>query len=79
MLRVAWYTGRRLGAIVNLTASHLHLTPEAVQGALANAGMDEHLAEPWPAAITWTADADKEGVAWIVPIPEPLRLRSPPT
>lgn len=73
MLMVAWYTGRRLGSIVALRASDLLLTPELVARALAEHGMDEHLAEHWPAAIAWSAEADKEGVARIVPIPEVLR------
>jgi integrase len=73
MLLVAWYTGRRLGSIVALRASDLHLAPAHVQRALAAAGMDEHQAQHWPAAMSWAAEADKEGVAWLVPIPEALR------
>jgi integrase len=73
MLQVAWFTGRRLGSIVALRACDLHLTREQVQRALADAGMDEHLVEHWPAAVTWSAEADKEGAAWIVPIPEQFR------
>ena len=73
MLVVAWTTGRRLGAILNLRASDLMLTAEQVEAAIAEAGEDEHLAEEWPAAIRWAAEHDKEGVAWIVPIPETLR------
>lgn len=72
MLTVAWFTGRRLGSIVALRASDVLLTPAQVQRALAAAGLDDHLAEDWPAAVRWGAEADKEGVEWIVPIPEPL-------
>lgn len=73
MLELAWMTGRRLGAIVALRAGDVLLTPDQVQRALGAAGMDEQLAEHWPAAISWAAEADKEGVHWIVPIPEQLR------
>ena len=73
MLLVAWYTGRRLGSIVALRASDILMNGGAVQVALAAHGMDERLAEHWPAGIRWSAEADKEGVAWIVPIPELLR------
>lgn len=30
------------------------------------------MAEEWPAAIRWAAETDKEGVEWIVPIPDVL-------
>lgn len=73
MLQVAWYTGRRLGSIVALRACDILLTPAQVAAALAEAGREEYLAAEWPAAIRWDAEADKEGVEWIVPIPETLR------
>jgi site-specific recombinase XerC len=72
MLVVAWATGRRLGSISALRASDVLLTPEAVAAALAEAGGDERLATEWPAAIRWAAEADKEGVAWLTPIPTKL-------
>jgi integrase len=72
MLVVAWTTGRRLGSIVALRASDVLLTREQVTRALAEAGREEYLAAEWPAAIRWGAEADKEGVEWIVPIPASL-------
>jgi integrase len=72
MLVVAWVTGRRLGSIVALRASDVLLTREQVVGALAEAGREEYLAAEWPAAVRWAAEADKEGVEWIVPIPASL-------
>lgn len=72
MLDLAWFTGRRLGAIVALRASDVLLTREQLERALADSGREEDLAE-WPAAIRWDPEADKEGVEWIVPIPEVLR------
>jgi integrase len=72
MLVVAWATGRRLGSIVALRASDVLLTREQVTRALADAGREEYLAAEWPAAIRWSAEADKEGVEWIVPIPASL-------
>ncbi len=73
MLKVAWMTGRRLGSIVALRASDVLLSPEHVRKALAASGGEERLAEEWPAAIRWSAEADKEGVEWIVPIPARLQ------
>jgi integrase len=72
MLVVAWITGRRLGSIVALRASDILLTRDQVHRALAEAGREEYLAAEWPAAIRWAAEADKEGVEWIVPIPATL-------
>lgn len=62
----------RRGSIAALRASDVLLTPDAVQRALAEAGMDDFLDEGWPAALRWTAEADKEDVEWIVPIPNAL-------
>jgi integrase len=73
MLNVAWFTGRRLGAIANLRASDVLLNADQVRRALAEAGMDEGLADVWPAALNWSAESDKEGVNWIVPVPAVLR------
>lgn len=73
MLQLAWYTGRRLSSIVALRASDVLLTTERVAAALAAAGREDYLAEEWPAAIRWAAEADKEGVEWVVPVPEVLR------
>ncbi len=73
MLHLAWFTGRRLGSIVALRVADVLLTQKQVQGALAAAGAEEYLTEEWAAAIRWDAEADKEGVEWIVPIPEGLR------
>lgn len=72
MLNLAWYTGRRLSSIVALRASDILLSSERVADALAAAGREDYLAEQWPAAIRWAAEADKEGVEWIVPIPNVL-------
>jgi integrase len=72
MLDLAWYTGRRLSSIAALRASDILLSPEQVASALADAGREEYLAEAWPAAIRWSAEADKEDVEWIVPIPAVL-------
>jgi len=72
MLHVAWHTGRRLGSIVALRASDVLLTADQVRRAIAESGREEWLAEEWPAAIRWAAEADKEGVEWIVPIPATL-------
>jgi len=72
MLNLGWYTGRRLGSIVGLRASDILLSAEQVSRALADSGREEYLAEHWPAAIRWAAESDKEGVEWIVPIPDVL-------
>jgi len=72
MLIVAWVTGRRLGSIVALRASDVLLSSDQVRRALAEAGREEYLAAEWPAAIRWAAEADKENVEWIVPIPASL-------
>jgi integrase len=72
MLELAWYTGRRLSSIAALRASDILLSPEQVASALADAGREEYLAEAWPAAIRWSAEADKDDVEWIVPIPAVL-------
>lgn len=69
MLQLAWYTGRRFGSIAALRASDVLLSTEQVARALAEAGREEYLADEWPAAIRWTAEADKEDALWIVPIP----------
>lgn len=73
MLALAWYTGRRLSAIVALRASDVLLTREQVVRALADAGREEYLAESWPAAVRWAAESDKGGVESIIPIPGVLR------
>ena len=73
MLALAWYTGRRLSSITALRASDVLLAREQVEGALAAAGREDYLAENWPAAIRWAAESDKEGVEWIIPIPDVLR------
>ena len=72
MLVVAWTTGRRLGSIVALRASDLLLTRDQVRRALAEAGRDERMAAEWSSAIRWAAEADKEDVEWIIPIPASL-------
>ncbi len=72
MLHLAWYSGRRLGSIVGLRASDVLLSPEQVSQAIAEASRREYLAEQWPAAIRWAREHDKEGVEWIVPIPDVL-------
>ncbi len=73
MLALAWYTGRRLSSITALRASDVLLSRDQVEGALAAAGREDYLAENWPAAIRWAAESDKEGVEWIIPIPDVLR------
>jgi len=72
MLNLAWFTGRRLGAIVGLRVADVLLNKAQVAHAIANAGGDERLAAHWPAAIRWAAETDKEDVEWIVPIPDVL-------
>jgi hypothetical protein len=51
----------------------MRLTPAAVRQSLAASDMEEYLAEEWPAAIRWAAKVEKEGVEWIIPIPDVLR------
>lgn len=72
MLNLAWYTGRRFGSIAALRASDILLSGEQVARALADAGREEYLADAWPAAIRWVAEADKEKALWIVPSPAVL-------
>ena len=59
MLLVAWYTDRRLGSISALRASDVLMDAHAVERALAAQGKYERLAEHWPAAVRWAAEADK--------------------
>lgn len=69
MLALARYTGRRESAIIHLRASDVMLSKDRISAALANAGMDERLAEHMPhGAIRWSAESDKQGVLHITPI-----------
>lgn len=71
LLAVVWYTGRRIGSIVALTAGDVLLTPAAVEAALAASGASDP--GGWDAATRWDRTADKQKIEWIVPIRGTLR------
>lgn len=74
ILCLARYTGRREGAICGLMASDLLLTPQRVRTALAEAGMDERIADHMPhGAVRWSDQSDKMGYLFISPLSEPAR------
>lgn len=74
ILVLARYTGRRESALCALQASDLLLSRPRVAAALAEAGMDERLAEHMPhGAIRWRAASDKMGLLFISPISAPAR------
>lgn len=74
ILALARYTGRRESAICNLRADDLLLSERRVLAALAEAGMDEAIAEHMPhGAIRWRSEADKMGLLFISPISKPAK------
>ncbi|MBX6332065.1 MAG: site-specific integrase, partial [Gemmatimonadaceae bacterium] len=74
IIALARYTGRRESAICELRAGDVLLTPERIRAALAEAGMDERLAEHMPhGALRWSAESDKMGILHITPISQPCR------
>jgi integrase len=69
ILTLARYTGRRESAIIQLRASDVLLSPERLGRSLADAGMDERLADHMPhGALRWSAETDKQGTLHISPI-----------
>ena len=74
ILALARWTGRRESAICNLMASDVLLTSDRTRAALAEAGMDERLADHMPhGAIRWDASTDKMGLLHISPISSSAR------
>jgi hypothetical protein len=74
ILALARHTGRRESALCALWASDLLLSPDRVRRALADAGMDERLAEHMPhGGVRWRAEEDKKGFLFISPISREMR------
>jgi integrase len=74
MLALARYTGRRVNAICNLSASDVLRSPDAVTRALAATGRDLRLANSMPdGAIRWRAENDKMGFDEITALSAPAR------
>ena len=74
ILELLRYTGRRLGAICQLTAEDVLRTSDQVRNALARSGMDERLAEHMPhGAIRWSEQTDKMGLLFVSPLSTPAR------
>lgn len=74
ILALARYTGRREGAICALKAADVLQTPDQVRAAIAEAGMDERLAEHMPhGAIRWDSESDKMGLLFVSPLSGPAR------
>jgi integrase len=74
ILALARYTGRRESALCAIRANDLLLTAERIRAALAEAGMNERLADHMPhGAIRWRAETDKQGFLFISPISSPAR------
>lgn len=74
ILALARFTGRRESAIYQVGASDLLLSADRVGRALAEAGMDERLAEHMPhGAIRWAAGSDKQGLLFVSPISRQAR------
>lgn len=69
ILTLARLTGRRESAIIQLRVSDVLRTTQAVEHALAAAGLDEDDAKNMPkGAIRWRPETDKQGVLHITPI-----------
>ncbi len=69
ILALARTTGRRIRAILELKASDVLLSRDAMRRALAQYGMDLAFADAWPqGAIRWGAATDKLGFEAITPI-----------
>ena len=74
ILALARYAGRREGAIYALRASDVLRSPQAVRAAIADAGMDERLAEHMPhGAVRWSDASDKMGLLFVSPLSVPAR------
>jgi integrase len=72
MLDVAWFTGRRINAILHLRASDVLTGHDAVVRAFAEDGQDEEIARAWPSALRWRAEFDKKGYLTFCPMPAAL-------
>lgn len=73
MLAIAWHTGRRINAILHLTASDVLMTQAALNAAFAESGQDDSIARDWGAGIRWRAKWDKKGYLTFSPMPSALR------
>jgi integrase len=73
MLELAWRTGRRINAILHMTAADVLLEPDAVFEAFAEAGQDDEIAREWTGALRWRAEWDKKGYETFSPMPDRLR------
>ncbi len=74
ILALARYTGRRESAICALRASDVLLGADRVRAALAEAGLDERLANHMPhGAVQWRAETDKVGFLFVSPLNQPAR------
>lgn len=72
MVELAWRTGRRINAILHLTAADVLLDREALLAAFADAGQDQGIAAAWPAGLRWRAQWDKKGYETFSPVPKAL-------
>lgn len=72
MVELAWRTGRRINAILHLTAADVLLTREALLAALADAGQGQDLAAKWAGGLRWRAEWDKKGYETFSPLPKAL-------
>jgi hypothetical protein len=61
MVELAWRTGRRISAILHLTAADVLLSREELLAALADAGHGQEIAAEWPGGLRWRAEWDKKG------------------
>jgi integrase len=74
LLALARYTGRRINALCQLRAADVLLSREAVERALAAAGMDERQAEYMPhGAVRWASEHDKLGYLELTALSAPAR------
>lgn len=74
ILALARYSGRRESAICRLTASDVLRKKAAIEFAMAEAGMDERVAEYMPhGAIRWPRDTDKQGFLFVAPLSRAAR------
>jgi integrase len=73
MVELAWRTGRRINAILHLTAADVLLEREDVFAALADAGQGQEIAAEWSGGLRWRAEWDKKGYETFSPLPKALR------
>jgi integrase len=73
LLALAWTTGRRVNALLHLTAADVLLDRASLVAAFADAGQDDAIAAEWSGGLRWRAAWDKKGYETFSPLPAALR------